>query len=333
MGDRRRRARLPPQPHGILGRDLAQGLDRHAAAEGEVGAAVDHPHAADADPPLEAELSRQDVGHERRFEPPAAGAAEHGVGGVERAALGALLGQLGRGGAAAAPAASGRPAPGAPAGAAGRAGKACSLLQLQHPGGVAGDGVQELAVLPEEGKAALLLAEPDQSRAASRRGPGWAPAAGSRSRPATGAPSRAASGAGSCGFSRSTSSGIAGVRDAERERRGDIQPPGPVAGIDQQPRAGVEHQQGGPLEVEREVDLPRDQVGEAGGVPDGADALDEQRQDVPGVVLLAEEAPVDGLEERLAVAQRRRADQDGRDQEQRPRAREEIGRSNRSCGR
>ena len=72
VGDRRRRARLAPQPHGVLGRDPAQGLDRHRPAQREVDAAIDDAHAAGADPPLEAELAGQHVGEVRRLQPPAA---------------------------------------------------------------------------------------------------------------------------------------------------------------------------------------------------------------------------------------------------------------------
>ena len=310
VGDRRGGPRLAAQPQDVLAGDLAQGLDRRVAAEREVEPAVDHAHAAGADPPLEAELPRQDVGHDRRLELLAAGAAEDGVGGVEGAALRALLGELGHrrdGGLGSAHRRSG-------------GGGHPLDLQLEHPGGVAGDGVQELAVLLEERQAALLLAEPDH---AEQR-----PVAGQdrhqQAEAAVGQPLPLFQGElakGRVGTFEVDLQRCAGVREGERELGGGVQAPRPVAGVDEEPRAGVEREEGDPVEMEREVDLPGDQGGQARGVADGADALDQQGQDVAGVELLAEEAPVDGVEERLAVAQRRRPDQDGRDRAAAPASR------------
>ena len=63
--------------------------------------------------------------------------------------------------------------------------------------------------------------------------------------------------------------------------------------------------------MEGEVGLPAQEVGEVQHAMSGPDALHQHGQRLAGIVLLAEEVPVDGVEERLAVTQRRHAHRGG----------------------
>ena len=79
-----------------------------------------------------------------------------------------------------------------------------------------------------------------------------------------------------------------------------------------------------PSRWKRQVDLPGEEAGQARRVARGADALHQERQDLPCVVLLPEEAAVDGIEQRTAVVQRRSAHEGGGQQEQQAAAGEEL---------
>ena len=113
MRDRGHRPRLVAQPRGVLGADPRQRLDRHVAAEIQVGGAIDHAHAAGADPPLEAEDAAQHVRRRRLGHRAAAGAARR-VGRDSAASTQAFLRRPARTATAASIAAAGCRAPGLP---------------------------------------------------------------------------------------------------------------------------------------------------------------------------------------------------------------------------
>src|SRR6185295_20099185 len=83
----------------------------------------------------------------------------------------------------------------------------------------------------------------------------------------------------------------------EPERRREVDAAGAPARILEHARAAVLEQERGAGQMERAIDAAENQVGEILGARRRPDALHQLGQDLARVVLLAEEAPVDRVED------------------------------------
>jgi hypothetical protein len=272
-----------------------------------------------ADAALEAELARQHERHPGRVEAAAARAAEDCEGLIQDAADGALLGHLGH-----------RQGVGRhhlrerrlPRGG-GPWRRSAALIELQHPGGVAGDGVQQLLVFLEKGQTALLFPQADDAeQGAVARQDRHQQAETAFGQPA--AVLLRQPGERRAAVFEVDLEGFGAARDEAGQRRRAVQPHGAIGRVLEHPGSWIDDQQRDAVEVQGKVRLPRDQLGELGGITDGANALDEHGQDLPRIVLLAEEPPVDPVQQSAAVGEGGHAQARGDEQQDGAAAREEL---------